>query len=53
MIEEVDPNERSSRNPKEVSNSKTPVLDNFARDLNLNLRNMVSLDPVVGRETRN
>ena len=33
MIEEVDPNEKGGRNPKEVSNSKTPVLDNFSRDL--------------------
>ena len=49
MIEEVDPNEKGGRNPKEVSNSKTPVLDNFSRDL-IKHAEQGKLDPVVGRE---
>ena len=49
MIEEIDPNDKGARNPKEMSNSKTPVLDNFSRDL-IKHAEQGKLDPVVGRE---
>lgn len=49
MIESVDPNEKSGRKSKDVSNSKTPVLDNFSRDL-IKHAEQGKLDPVVGRE---
>lgn len=50
MIEPLDPNEKDGvRAPKEVSDSKTPVLDNFSRDL-IKLAEDGKLDPVVGRE---
>jgi ATP-dependent Clp protease ATP-binding subunit ClpC len=49
MIESVDPNEKSGRKSKEMSNSKTPVLDNFSRDL-IKLAEQGKLDPVIGRE---
>ncbi len=50
MIESVDPNEKGGgKKKKEVSNSKTPVLDNFSRDL-IRLASEGKLDPVVGRE---
>ena len=50
MIESVDPNEKGGgKKKKEVSNSKTPVLDNFSRDL-IKLASEGKLDPVVGRE---
>jgi ATP-dependent Clp protease ATP-binding subunit ClpC len=48
MIESVDPND-NPRGEKKKSNSPTPVLDNFSRDLN-KLAEMGKLDPVVGRE---
>jgi ATP-dependent Clp protease ATP-binding subunit ClpC len=48
MIESVDPND-NQRGDKKKSNSPTPVLDNFSRDLN-KLAEMGKLDPVVGRE---
>jgi len=48
MIESVDPND-NPRGDKKKSNSPTPVLDNFSRDLN-KLAEMGKLDPVVGRE---
>ena len=48
MIESVDPN-NEQRGDKKKSNSPTPVLDNFSRDLN-KLAEMGKLDPVVGRE---
>lgn len=49
MIESVDPNEKGGRKPKEINNSRTPVLDNFSRDL-IKYAEMGKLDPVVGRE---
>jgi len=49
MIESVDPNEKGGRKSKDVSNSKTPVLDNFSRDL-IKHAEQGKLDPVVGRE---
>ncbi len=50
MIEPLDPNEKDGvRAPKEISDSKTPVLDNFSRDL-IKLAEDGKLDPVVGRE---
>ena len=50
MIEPLDPNEKDGgRAPKEMSNSKTPVLDNFSRDL-IRHAEQGKLDPVVGRE---
>jgi ATP-dependent Clp protease ATP-binding subunit ClpC len=49
MIESVDPNEKGGRKSKDVSGSKTPVLDNFSRDL-IKHAEEGKLDPVVGRE---
>ena len=50
MIESVDPNEKGGGKKKEKnSNSRTPVLDNFSRDL-VKLASEGKLDPVVGRE---
>lgn len=49
MIESVDPNEKTGGSKKEKSNSRTPVLDNFSRDL-IKLASEGKLDPVVGRE---
>jgi ATP-dependent Clp protease ATP-binding subunit ClpC len=50
MIESVDPNEKGSGKKKEKNNSsRTPVLDNFSRDL-VKLASEGKLDPVVGRE---
>lgn len=50
MIESVDPNEKGGgKKKKENNNSKTPVLDNFSRDL-VKLASEGKLDPVVGRE---
>jgi ATP-dependent Clp protease ATP-binding subunit ClpC len=50
MIESVDPNEKSGGGKKkESSNSRTPVLDNFSRDL-IKLASEGRLDPVIGRD---
>jgi len=51
MIEEVDPNEKGGRRrgKSEVSQSRTPVLDNFSRDL-IKLAEEGKLDPVIGRD---
>jgi len=49
MIESVDPNEKGGRKSKGMTDSKTPVLDNFARDL-IKHAEEGKLDPVVGRE---
>ena len=49
MIESADPNEKGGRKSKEVNSSRTPVLDNFSRDL-IKYAEMGKLDPVVGRE---
>ena len=52
MIEEVDPNEKGGgrrRGKSEVSQSRTPVLDNFSRDL-IKLAEEGKLDPVIGRD---
>ena len=50
MIESVDPNEKSGgKKKKENNGSRTPVLDNFSRDL-IKLASEGKLDPVVGRE---
>ena len=51
MIESVDPNDKGPRKKKEQqSTSKTPVLDNFSRDL-IKLASEGKLDPVIGRES--
>ncbi len=51
MIESVDPNDKGPRKKKEHQNtSKTPVLDNFSRDL-IKLASEGRLDPVIGRES--
>jgi ATP-dependent Clp protease ATP-binding subunit ClpC len=50
MIESVDPNEKSGGGKKkENSSSRTPVLDNFSRDL-IKLASEGRLDPVIGRD---
>lgn len=50
MIESVDPNEKSGGGKKkESNNSRTPVLDNFSRDL-IKLASEGRLDPVIGRD---
>ena len=52
MIESQDHNEKMGGNKKvktDVVNSKTPVLDNFSRDL-IKLAKEGKLDPVIGRE---
>jgi len=49
MIESVDPNEKSPLKKRDGSNSRTPVLDNFSRDL-VKLAMEGKLDPVIGRE---
>lgn len=49
MIEEIDPNEKSGKSKSQTTSSKTPVLDNFSRDL-IKLAEQGKLDPVVGRE---
>ncbi len=48
MIESMD-NDNKGKAPKSNSNSSTPVLDNFSRDL-IKLAEQGKLDPVVGRE---
>ena len=51
MIESVDPNDKGPRKKKEQqSSSKTPVLDNFSRDL-VKLASEGRLDPVIGRDS--
>ena len=50
MIDSVDPNDKNGKKMNDVSgNSKTPVLDNFSRDL-IKLAEQGKLDPVIGRE---
>jgi ATP-dependent Clp protease ATP-binding subunit ClpC len=52
MIESQDQNEKmggSKKGKSDVVNSKTPVLDNFSRDL-IKLAKEGKLDPVIGRE---
>ena len=52
MIESQDQNEKTGGNKKgktDAVNSKTPVLDNFSRDL-IKLAKEGKLDPVIGRE---
>lgn len=50
MIEDIDPSEsKKDKKPKSNPNSKTPVLDNFSRDLS-KLAELGALDPVVGRD---
>jgi ATP-dependent Clp protease ATP-binding subunit ClpC len=48
MIESIDPNEKSEKDSSNT-NSNTPVLDNFSRDL-IKLAEEGKLDPVIGRE---
>jgi len=51
MIEEVDPNDKGGRKGRtEVSQTGTPVLDNFSRDL-IKLAEQGKLDPVIGRDS--
>jgi len=49
MIESADPNEKKGNNKGKDTNSKTPVLDNFSRDL-IQLAAEGKLDPVIGRD---
>ena len=49
MIEEIDPNEKSGKGKPQTTSSKTPVLDNFSRDL-IKLAEQGKLDPVIGRD---
>ena len=49
MTESVDPNDQRGKKTRETSNTKTPVLDNFSRDL-IKLASEGRLDPVIGRE---
>jgi ATP-dependent Clp protease ATP-binding subunit ClpC len=49
MIEEIDPNEKGGKGKPQTTSSKTPVLDNFSRDL-LKLAEQGKLDPVIGRD---
>ena len=49
MIESADPNEKRGGKKPIDSNSKTPVLDNFSRDL-IKLASEGKLDPVIGRD---
>jgi len=50
MIESVDPNEKSGGGKKKENNTtRTPVLDNFSRDL-IKLASEGRLDPVIGRD---
>jgi len=48
MIESADGNEKNKSKNQE-SSSRTPVLDNFSRDL-IKLAQEGKLDPVIGRE---
>jgi len=48
MIESIDPNEKSEKESSNT-NSNTPVLDNFSRDL-IKLAEEGKLDPVIGRD---
>ena len=48
MIESIDPNEKNEKESSS-SNSNTPVLDNFSRDL-IKLAEEGKLDPVIGRD---
>lgn len=49
MIESTDNDGRSSKN-KNSSESSTPVLDNFSKDL-IKLAEQGKIDPVIGRES--
>lgn len=49
MIDSVDSSQKGGLKSKETSNSKTPVLDNFSRDL-IKQAEEGKLDPVIGRE---
>jgi ATP-dependent Clp protease ATP-binding subunit ClpC len=49
MIEEIDPNEKGGKGKPQTTSSKTPVLDNFSRDL-IKLAEQGKLDPVIGRD---
>ena len=48
MIESADGSDKS-KNKNQEGSTKTPVLDNFSRDL-IKLAEEGKLDPVVGRE---
>jgi len=49
MIEEIDPNDKGGKGKPQTTSSKTPVLDNFSRDL-IKLAEQGKLDPVIGRD---
>jgi ATP-dependent Clp protease ATP-binding subunit ClpC len=49
MIESMDPNEGRGKKTNDTGSSKTPVLDNFSRDL-IKLASEDRLDPVIGRD---
>jgi ATP-dependent Clp protease ATP-binding subunit ClpC len=49
MNDLMDGNDKLNKNEKQSSESNTPVLDNFSRDLN-KMALEGKLDPVIGRE---
>ncbi len=49
MIDSADSNEKSKNKSQSNNSTKTPVLDNFSRDL-IKLAEEGKLDPIVGRE---
>ena len=49
MNDLMDDDEKMSKKQKQSSDSSTPVLDNFSRDLN-KLAEQGKLDPVIGRD---
>ena len=49
MIESADQNEKRNNKKNKDTNSRTPVLDNFSRDL-IQLAAEGKLDPVIGRD---
>ena len=49
MIDSADGNEKPKNKTQQDGSSKTPVLDNFSRDL-IKAAEEGKLDPVVGRE---
>ena len=50
MIESADGNEKSKNKGTNEGSTKTPVLDNFSRDL-IKLAEEGKLDPIIGRES--
>ncbi len=50
MIDSADSNEKSKNKSQSNNSTKTPVLDNFSRDL-IKLAEEGKLDPIVGRRS--